>query len=160
MIVPKWLQNQDNAFLIIVVLLLLWLWLLVHRRQEEERKIPERTIALNVADLGRKAFISIRSNDLFVYRGLFINGKEAKMLLGNMAKEYLERRSVEVLKESMQLLIEEIPKNATYVGLATTEGTKLIITIKDGEKEHDIYIGSVTRVENSWRLLEPKGGLT
>ena len=81
MILPEWLKNQDNVYLIITVLLLLWLWLLVHRRQEEEKKIPQRPIALTVEDLGRKVFIAIRSTDIFLYRGLFINGGEAKFLL-------------------------------------------------------------------------------
>jgi len=159
MVLPEWLKDQDNVFLIVAVLLLLWLWLLVHRRQEEEKKIPQRPIALQVEDLGRKAFIAIRSNDMYLYRGLFINGGEAKALLGDMAKEYLEKRSVRVLKNSMQTLIEEIPNNSTYVGLSTTEGTKLIIRIKTGDEERDIYVGSVTRIDNSWRLLEPVGGL-
>ena len=141
------------------MLLLLWLWLLVHRRQEEEKKIPQRPIALKVEDLGRKAFVAIRSNDMYLYRGLFINGSEAQSLLGEMAREYLEKRSVQVLKDSMQNLIAEVPNNAIYVGLSTTEGTKLIIKIKTGDDEKDIYVGSVTRIDNSWRLLEPVGGL-
>ncbi len=159
MILPEWLKSQDNAFLIIAVLLLLWLWLLVNSRQEEEKKIPQRPIALQVEDLGRKAFIAIRSNDMYLYRGLFINGGEAKSLLGDLAKEYLDKRSAKVLKDSMQTLIAEIPNDATYVGLSTTEGTKLIIKIKSGTEEKDLYVGSVTRIDNSWRLLEPVGGL-
>ena len=159
MIVPDWLKNQDNVFVLIVVLLLLQLWLLVHRRQEEERKIPERPISLQVEDLGRKVFIAIRSNDMYLYRGLFINGSEAKTILGGMAKEQLEKRSVQVLKRSLQKLVTELPNNSTYVGLSTTESTKLIIKIKTGSEEKDLYIGSVTRVDNSWRLLEPAGGL-
>ena len=159
MILPEWLRNQDNAYLIIAVLLLLWLWLLVHRRQEEEKKIPQRAIALSVDDLGRKAFIAIRSNDMYLYRGLFINGAEAKSLLGDLAKEYLEQRSVHVLKESMQTLRAEILKSSTYAGLSKTEGTKLIIKIKTNDEEKDVYIGSVTRIDNSWRLLEPVGGI-
>ena len=159
MILPEWLKNQDNVYLIIVILLLLWLWLLVHRRQEEDKKIPQRPIALQVEDLGRKAFVAIRNNDLYLYRGLFINGGEAKSLLGDLAKEYLDKRSPKVLKESMQTLIAEVPRDATYVGLSTTEGTKLIIKIKSGTEEKDLYVGSVTRIENSWRLLEPVGGL-
>ena len=159
MILPEWLKSQDNAFLMVAVLLLLWLWLLVHRRQEEEEKIPQRPITLRVEDLGRKSFIAIRSNDVYLYRGLFINGAEANSLLGDMAKEYLEKRSVQLLKNSMQTLSAEIPNNSTYVGLSTTEGTKLIIKIKAGKEEKDIYIGSVTRIDNSWRLLEPVGGL-
>ena len=159
MILPEWLRNQDNVFLIIAILLLLWLWLLVHRRQEEDKKIPQRPIALKVEDLGRKAFVAIRSNDIYMYRGLFINGGEANSLLGDMAKEYLEQRSVHVLKDSLQTLIADVPNNSTYVGLSTTEGTKLIIKIKTGDEERDIHIGSVTRIDNSWRLLEPVGGL-
>ena len=159
MILPEWLKSQDNAFLIIAVLLLLWLWLLVHRRQEEDKKIPQRPIALQVEDLGRKAFIAIRNNDIYLYRGLFINGGEAKSLLGDLAKEYLDKRSAKVLKNSMQTLIAEVPNDATYVGLSTTEGTKLIIKIKSGTEEKDLYVGSVTRIDNSWRLLEPVGGL-
>ena len=159
MILPEWLKSQDNAFLIIAVLLLLWLWLLVHRRQEEDKKIPQRPIALQVEDLGRKAFIAIRNNDIYLYRGLFINGGEAKSLLRDLAKEYLDKRSAKVLKNSMQTLIAEVPNDATYVGLSTTEGTKLIIKIKSGTEEKDLYVGSVTRIDNSWRLLEPVGGL-
>ena len=39
MIIPEWLSNQDNAFLIVAILLLLWLWLLINRRQEEEKRL-------------------------------------------------------------------------------------------------------------------------
>ena len=159
MIVPEWLKNQDNAFLIIAVLLLLWLWLLIHRRQEEKSKLPQRPMALSVEDLGRKAFVSGRSNDIFLFRGLFVNAIEAKSLLGEMSKEYLERRSVKRLKEALQTLSTEIPNHSTYVGLGTKEGTKLIITIKFGKKEKNIFVGSVTKIKNSWRLLEPFGGL-
>ena len=159
MIVPDWLRNQDNVFLLIVLLLLLWLWLLVYRRQEEERSVPERPIALTVDDLGRKAFICGRSNDIYLYRGLFINGMEARELLGDMAKEYLEKRNLQVLTHSLQTLHDQISKNATYVGLGTKEGTKLVIRIKVGTEEKNLSIGSVTQIGNSWRLLQPPEGI-
>ena len=114
MIVPDWLKNQDNVYLIIAVLLLLWLWLLINRRQEEERRIPIRPIALSVEDLGRKVFTYTRSNDIFSYRSLFINGSEARELLGEMAKEYLERRNPQCLTQSLQLLKDEIPNTAIW----------------------------------------------
>jgi len=159
MVLPEWLQNQDNVFLVVAVLLLLWLWLLVSRRQEEESHVPERPIALSVEDLGRKVFRYARSHNTLLYRGLFINGSEAHNLLGDMATEYLERRSPQRLMQSLRDLKAEIPSHATFIGLGATEGTKLIIRIKVGEEEQNIFIGSVTKIENAWRLLEPKGGL-
>ena len=159
MVLPELLADQDSALLVLALLLLLWLWLLVNRRQEEQQWVPERPIALTVEDLGRKAFICARSNDLFQYRSLFINGLETRELLGAMAKEYLECRSPELLREALEDLNMKIPIAAVYVGLAATEGTELIIKIKVGATERDINIGTVTKAGNSWRLLQPSGGI-
>ena len=101
---------------------------MVNRRQEE-RSLPERPLPLTVEDLGRKVFTYARSNDVFSYRGLFINGSEARNLLGNLANEFLEKRNPQRLAQSLQTLKDEIPNSAIYVGLGTKEGTKLIIRI-------------------------------
>jgi hypothetical protein len=159
MILPEWLKNQENALLIIAIFLLLWLWLLINRRQEEQQLLPERSTPLSVEELGRKAFICGRNTDIYLYRGLFINGSEANELLGNIATEYLEKRSPKILSKALDMLCNEIPNSATYVGLGKKKGTKLVIKIKIGTEEKDITIGSVTNIGNVWRLLEPCGGL-
>ena len=159
MILPEWLKNQDNVLLVITILLLLWLWLLINRRHEKEHRIPDRPMPLSVQELARKAFVCGRSTDLYLYRGLFINGAEAKELLGDIATEYLEKRNPKVLSEALELLSNKIPNSASYVGLGRKEGTKLVIKIKIGAEEKDIVIGSVTNIGNVWRLLEPHGGL-
>ena len=114
MIVPEWLKNQDNLLLVITIFLLLWLWLLVNRRHEKERPLPNRPMPLSVQELGRKAFICGRSTDLYMYRGLFINGAEAKELLGEIAAEYLEKRNPTFLSQTLELLSKEIPNSASY----------------------------------------------
>ena len=159
MILPELLTDPDSGLLVVAILLLLWLWLLVNRRQESNASIPQRPIALSVEDLGRKVFICSRSNDLFTFRSLFINGNEARTLLGPLAAAYLERRSPQILKTSLEELSDIIPTTAVYIGLAKTEGTELIIKIRDGNVERDITIGSVTNIDNSWRLLQPSSGL-
>ena len=159
MVLPELLTDPNSALLIVALLLLLWLWLLINRRQESSASIPQRPIALSVEDLGRKVFICSRSNDLFTFRSLFINGNEARTLLGPLATAYLERRSPQALKKSLEELSGQIPNTAVFVGLAKTEGTELIIKIREGEEERDITIGSLTNIDNSWRLLQPNGGL-
>ena len=159
MVLPELLTDPDSGLLVVAILLLLWLWLLVNRRQESSKSIPQRPIALSVEDLGRKVFICSRSNDLFTFRSLFINGNEARTLLGPLAGAYLEQRSPQILKTSLEELSDSIPNTAVYIGLAKTEGTELIIKIRDGEVERDITIGSVTNIDNSWRLLQPSAGL-
>ena len=159
MVLPELLTDPDSGLLVVAILLLLWLWLLVNRRQQSTTSLPERPIALSVEDLGRKVFICSRSNDLFTFRSLFINGNEARTLLGPLASAYLERRNPQVLKSALKELSDNISTTAVFVGLAKTEGTELIIKIRDGEVERDITIGSVTNIDNSWRLLQPSAGL-
>ena len=124
----------------------------------EQRKHSSATNRTFVEDLGHKVFICSRSNDLFISI-LFINGNEARTLLGPLAEAYLERRSPQILKTSLEELSDIIPTTAVYIGLAKTEGTELIIKIRDGDVERDITIGSVTNIDNSWRLLQPSSGL-
>jgi len=155
LILPDWLREQNTALLIVVLLLILWLWLLV-RRREEEATTPSRPSPMSADELGRFVFMAARSRDLSRYRGLFINGSEARDILKELAGSYLEHRSYTVLKDSLAVLSEQLPDKAVYDGLGEQKGRMLTIRIRDASGASQILkIGTVTQIGSIWRLLEP-----
>ena len=78
MIIPEWLQNQNNVLLIVVLFLVLWLWVKINQRQEKDLVQVERKMPLDSNELGRMVFIAVLRNDLRTYRSLFLNAREAK----------------------------------------------------------------------------------
>ena len=155
MFVPEWMQQQDNALLIITLLLTLWLWLLINRRQEEENRQTIRKSPLTYEELGRTVFASCLSKDFIVYRSLFLNAKEAHDKLGVVAEEFLEQRSQAVLKTSFQNFSTFIGVGCVYRGSSEENGTLTIrIQPPDGD-ETKLAIGTMTVVGNIFRLLLP-----
>ena len=155
LLLPEWLQDRNTALLLVVLLLVLWLWLLVRRREEEGQNIPTRPTPMSADELGRIVFMAARSQDLTRYRGLFLNGAEAKQILDSHAAAYLEQRSFEVLKESLATLAAQLPTGCTYDGLAEQRGRMMTIQVKTREGPQPIKVGTVARVGPVWRLLEP-----
>ena len=100
--------------------------------------------------------MAARSNDLSSYRGLFINGSEARDLLKELAGSYLEHRSYTVLKSSLEALSSQLPDQAIYDGLGEKKGRMLTIRIRDQSgAARNLKVGTVTQLGPIWRLLEP-----
>ena len=155
MTIPEWLQHQENVFLLIALLLALWLWLLVSRREQEGKEVHRRT-PLSPNELGRTAFAVARSNDLQGYRSLFLNAMEAREKLGPVAEQYMEKRSVEVLRGAFGRLMASIPIGAIYVGINEEEKSRVVIVIRlQDQSQQSLSIGTVTWVGSALRLLEP-----
>ena len=111
---------------------------------------------MSTDELGRFVFMAARSRDLSLYRGLYLNGSEARDILNDLAGSYLEHRSYEVLKESLEFLSSQLPKAAIYDGLGEKKGRMLTIKVRDGSgSSKTLKVGTVTQVGSIWRLLEP-----
>ena len=108
MILPPWLQDQNNALLVIVLLLLLWLWLLVSKREHAQGQAPRRQMPLTSDELGRMVFMAALSRNFRGYRSLFLNAFEAKEKLGDYSELYLEKRSLAFLEKSFAELENQI----------------------------------------------------
>lgn len=149
-----WLLENDNALLLVVLLLLLWLWLLVSRRQEEERSF--RKTPLSTDELGRAVFMVCLSNDLRGYRSLYINAKEAHDKLGTVADQYLEQRGPSILEHAFEILCESITVGCVYKGIETDDGGVLTVKVQNPDKvEFTVQVGTMTIIENAYRLLSP-----
>ena len=154
-ILPEWLQDNNTWLLVVALLLLLWLWLLI-RRREEDSLSPIRPTPMSADELGRIVFMAARSRDLSRYRGLYLNGPEARTELGVHADSYLDQRSYTVLQHSLDELTRQIPATAIYNGVGEHRGRMFFIRVKFINNQVNIIkVGTHTRLGPVWRLLEP-----
>ena len=156
MVVPEWLQDQNNVLLSVALLLVLWLWLLISRRQQSEQPIHlQRKMPLNPEELGRMVFAAALSNDLRLYRSLFLNALEAREKLGDFSDQYLQKRDLQLLQKTFAQLKIRINQGTTYVSVDSNQPTTLAIIVRRNDLEVSIPIGSITQVGTVIRLLEP-----
>jgi hypothetical protein len=152
MFVPSWFHSQGNLLLLTALLLCLWLWLLIRRREEDTVR-QARPAPLTNAELGRTIFVSAVSNDINTYRGLFLNGREATMLMGGQASSYLDERSYAMLQKSLTQLHRQIPSKAVFDGVDAFRNGRLAIRVRHGdERVYHIRVGFAVQVGSIWRL--------
>ncbi len=150
--VQEWLLEGYNAPLLLVLLLLGWLWMLVRRREEGQRR-PKRPEPLNLDELGRLAFQAARGRDLHLWRDLFINGAEARDLLGDRAKSFLESRSPQVLAAVLDAVGDAIPADSRFGGMVTAEdGTHALQAVSESGTV-DVPLGRSVQVGVTFRLV-------
>lgn len=139
-----------------IVALLLCMWLLLKIQRKEEKKAPPKRISpISADELGRAAFVAILRNDIFQWRDLFINGGEARIIFNDMAPDYMEKRSHEFLKSSLQKLHDQMGNGGYYVGLDKSDKKTLSIVYTIGDNKKTMRVGTVTLVGPIWRLLSP-----
>jgi len=80
----SFLQDHRTALLGVALLLCMWLLLRVNRHEKEKR--ITRPTPLTPHELGHMVFRAAISNDISIFRQLFLNGGEARSLLGEMAE--------------------------------------------------------------------------
>ena len=152
MFIPSWFHSQSNLLLLVALLLSLWLLMLVRRREDENVR-QARPAPLTSAELGRTIFVSAVSNDMNTYRDLFLNGREATMMMGGDASRYLDQRSYTMLQESLTHVRTQIPANSSFDGVDAFRNGQLAIRVRhvDGRVYH-IRVGSAVQVGSLWRL--------
>ena len=147
-----WLREGANAPLLVAMLLLCWLLLLVRRREDESRK-PRRPEPVSLDELGRLAFQAALSGDPHLWRDLFVNGAEARRLLGEQAGAFLETRSPEVLAKVLATVAPDVPTGSVYAGVDTDDrGVHALRVRYPNGREADVVIGRAVQVGMAWRL--------
>lgn len=149
-----WLQTGANGALVVVLLLMGWLWMLVRRRDDGVAERPVRPEPLSSDELGRTAFKAAMQRDTQLWRDLFINGAEARALLGDEAAGFLEARSPEVLDGVLDATAAHIPTGATYGGVErdASGSLALVVVLPDGGDRDLAPIGHAVQLGTIWRL--------
>lgn len=126
----------------------------MQRRQEVERSF--RKTPLSPDELGRAVFMYCLSNDIRGYRSLYLTAKEAHDKLGSVAEQYLEQRDVSALEEAFNALCDSIEVGCIYKGIESGDSGVLTLLVQSKSGKQDtVYIGTMTMVENAYRLLSP-----
>ena len=96
------------------------------------------------------------SNDIRGYRSLYLTAKEAHDKLGDVAEQYLEQRGVTVLEGAFNTLCDSIEVGCIYKGIEPEENGVLSLQVKSKSGEDfNVTIGTMTMVDNAYRLLSP-----
>lgn len=152
--VQAWLLEGANAPLLLVLLLLLWLLTVVRRREEPHLRRPRRPEPVNLDELGRFAFQAARSRDDHLWRDLFINGAEARALLGDRAQAFLEARPPDVLRSVLDAVADQIPRDAIFDGLETDDAGHHALRIRSEQAGPGLVgIGRAVQLGVAWHLL-------
>ena len=148
-------KNYNQEFLAIIGLLLLWLYTRKHNREVEARR-PVRANPLSPDELGRVLFGLIQSKNALAYRALFLNGSEARTMMGQAdAEAYLEGRTGAFLQKAFQRLVEKVPSGSIYQECSISEEVcTLVVTPPEGE-EISLAVGRVALVGAVIRLVSP-----
>lgn len=156
--VQAWLLEGSNAPLLLVLLLLLWLLTVVRRRDDPRDRRPRRPEPVTIDELGRLAFQAARSHDLHLWRDLFINGKEARALLGEKAQAFVEARTPELLHRVLDAVADQIAVDAVYDGIETDAAGHHALRVRSPTQgERLVGIGRSVQLGVAWRLV---GGQT
>ena len=149
-------KNYNQEFLAIIGLLLLWLYTRKHNREVEARR-PVRANPLSPDELGRVLFGLIQSKNALAYRALFLNGSEARTMMGQAdAEAYLEGRSGAHLQKAFQRMVEKVPQGAMYQECSISEEVcTLVVTTPEGA-EIPLAVGRVALVGAVIRLVSPE----
>ena len=149
-------EHQDLLLLTVASLLAMWLWLLVRRREEAGFQRPKRPEPLSLDELARSAFQAARSRDMASYRSLFLNGAEARDILGEDAAAYMGARNPIVLQRNLNHLAGELSTDATFVGSVPVTGDRVAMCIrKPGHEDRALLLGSVVQVGHIYRIFGP-----
>jgi hypothetical protein len=152
--VQAWLLEGSNAPLLLVLLLLLWLLTAVRRREDPRARRPRRPEPVNLDELGRLAFQAARSRDAHMWRDLFINGAEARGLLGDRAQAFVEARTPDVLRSVLDAVADQIPVDAIFDGIETDDAGQHALRVRSETKGPRIVgIGRSVQLGVTWRLL-------
>ncbi len=148
-------STTHNELLLVALLMALWLLIRV-RRHEASRRPPPRRAPTSMGELGQVVFQTARSHDVLAWRGLFLAGGEAAAVLGADAADYLERRSLPALTESLESLAALIPEGSRYDGVEQIGETTYAIWVSPPVGERMLVgIGTAVRVGALWRLRDP-----
>lgn len=150
----SWLHSGANGPLVVVLLLMGWLWMLVRRREGDRLERPVRPNPLSLDELGRTAFKAAMQRDAQLWRDLFVNGAEARRLLGDDAARFLEARTPAVLDGVLDSTAAYIPVGATYGGVEgdAAGSLALIVRMPDDPTPDLAPIGHAVQVGSIWRL--------
>ncbi len=101
-------------------------------------------------------FMYCLSNDIRGYRSLYLTAKEAHDKLGNVAEQYLDQRGVTILEDAFNALCDSIEVGCIYKGIEPGENGVLNLQVQSKASEQfAVTVGSMTMVENAYRLLSP-----
>ncbi len=149
--------DQRTALLLVVVLLLTWLLVRVRRLTTQEDTGPRfrRPDPLSLTELGHFAFQAARSRDTRTWRALFLNGGEARALLGAEAEAWLAENTELALGDKLELVAECIPADATYAGCEAQEDGRVALRVRpaDGSAELLVAFGRPVQVGRMVRLV-------
>ena len=152
--VRAWLLEGANAPLLLVLLLLLWLLLIVRRRDDSAQARPRRPEPVSLQELGRLAFQAARSRDERLWRDLFINGAEARALMGDHAEGFLEARSPTTLRQDLDAIADQIPRDGVFGGIQTDDTGLHAVTVQsESVGPRPVGIGRSVQLGVTWRLL-------
>lgn len=152
--VQSWLLEGSNAPLLLLLLLLLWLLTVVRRRDDPRGRRPRRPEPVSADELGRLAFQAARSRDAHMWRDLFINGAEARELLGDRAQAFVEVRTPEVLRSVLGAVADQIPIDAIFDGIETDDTGQHALRVRSETKGARLVgIGRSVQLGVAWRLL-------
>lgn len=150
-----WLLEGANAPLLLVLLLLLWLLTIVRRRDDPRERRPRRPEPVNLEELGRLAFQAARSRDAHLWRNLFINGAEARSLLGGeRAQAFVETRTPELLRSVLDAVADQVPRDAVFDGIETDDAGHHAIRMRsESQGPRLVGIGRSVQMGVAWRLV-------
>ena len=148
-------KNYNQEFLAIIGLLLLWLYTRKHNREVEARR-PIRANPLSPDELGRVLFGLLQSKNALGYRALFLNGVEARTMMGQEdAESYLEERSGVFLQGAFQAMVAKMPIGAIYKECSISEEVCTLVIADTSGKEFALSVGRVALVGAVIRLVSP-----
>ena len=150
--------NRDRWYMAAIGgLLVLWLGLRLLQPAEKKvhRRRPERPSPVGDDELGRMVFVAIQHADLHEYRQLFLNGGEARKVMGSEASVYLERMSPDAMEDALVDVSVFVPQGCVFGG-TERDGDTLSLIVKDHQgNRRSVEVGTTVHVGGVLRLREP-----
>ncbi len=147
------------GYLLLALLLALLLLLRVHRRETWARQQPrfaERPCPKSHEALGRAVFDSVRVGSMGHFRGLFLNGPEARRVLGEAAEVYMNARDLSALRRSMKGIARFLPEGVSFEGAFLVGKDSLALRIRTvSGRNATVIVGTVARVDDVLRMAYP-----
>lgn len=149
-------SDAQTAMLVVVLLLLSWLLVRVRRLASDEDRGPvfRRPDPLSIHELGHFAFQAARSRDTRTWRALFLNGAEARSVLGKQADRWLAENTEVELGDKLDLIAGCIPAQATYAGCEEQDDGRVALRVRpQAGDDMLIAIGRPQQIGHLWRLV-------
>ena len=150
-------SDKQTAMLVVVLLLLSWLLVRVRRLATDDQHGPRfrRPDPLSIHELGHFAFQAARSRDTRTWRALFLNGGEAREVLGAKAESWLAENTELELGDKLELIADCIPPKSSYAGCEEQDDGRIALRVRpvDGGEDLLIAFGRPTQVGRMWRLV-------